>query len=109
MSLNVLSSLEPHLEIAHRIVETVVIRSRAGAVYTISIGESILSGSPNALGAKVTLLDGAETHLEICEGATTEEVLESAQQIILKSIESGRPQTAVPKPHAATAAKRATT
>ena len=41
MLLTVNESLAPELRIAHRIVETVVLRSKTGIVFTVEIGESI--------------------------------------------------------------------
>ena len=67
MAVGILSSLRPQLANAHRIIETVVVRSQAGAIYTISVGESLLPDAPNILGAKVTLLGNMDKHIGICE------------------------------------------
>lgn len=107
MALEILSSLRPQLANAHRIVETIVLRSHVGTIYTISVGESLLSEKSNALGAKVTLLGDVDTHIGICDGASMDEVLNAAQELIAASIKSGASQTAVPKPHTTPARKGA--
>ena len=43
MSITILSSLSAKLESAHQILETIVLRTNEGAVFTISIGKSVFS------------------------------------------------------------------
>lgn len=56
MAVQILASLRPELASAHWIVETLVVRSQVGAMYTIDVGESLLDGAANPFGAKVTLV-----------------------------------------------------
>ncbi len=98
MSLNIIESLESELSIAHRIVETVVLRSKSGTVFTVEIGESISSVKGPAYGGKVTRIGEVPMHLGVCEGQSVGDVFSVAQQLVARSI-AGSPESAVPKPH----------
>ncbi len=98
MSLNIIESLESELSIAHRIVETVVLRSKSGTVFTVEIGESISPVEGPAFGGKVTRIGEMPMHLGICEGQSVGDVFSAAQQLVARSI-AGSPESAVPKPH----------
>ena len=112
MSVKILSSLTSKLANAHKIVETIVLRTNEGAVLTIEIGESVLSGTGNAIGAKITLLTNPPTHIGICEGETIEQVSIAAQELVANAILSGKvtatPQSSIPKPHISSGARVST-
>ncbi len=108
MSIKILSSLSAKLSNAHQILETVVLRTNEGAVFMISIGESILSDEGKSMGAKVTLMTNPETHIGICEGENLEQVSIAAQELIANAISSGKAavsQSAIPKPHISSSSK----
>ena len=98
MSLNIIESLASELSIAHRIVETVVLRSKSGTIFTVEIGESISSLKGPAFGGKVTRIGEVPMHLGICEGQSVGDVFAAAQQLVARSIASSS-ESAVPKPH----------
>ena len=98
MLLTVNESLAPELRIAHRIVETVVLRSKAGAVFTVEIGESISPVEGPTFGGKVTRLGETPMHLGICEGQSVAYVFDAAQQLVMRAI-AGSTEPAIPKPH----------
>ena len=98
--LNEVSSvLAPALAAAHRIIDTIVVRSHAGAIYTIQVGESILDESQAKFGAKVTLVGNPDTHLGVCASASLQEVLAASQNLIAQSLAADNPRSVVPKPH----------
>lgn len=82
MSLKLHDSLAKQLVIAHRIVETVVLRSRAGQVFTVEIGTALQPKTGPAYGAKVTQVSPTQAHIAVCLAPTIEEVFELAQQRI---------------------------
>ncbi len=98
MSLTIIEPLAPELNIAHRIVETIVLRSKSGAVYTVEIGESLSPSEESPFGAKATKLGETPIHLGICEGLSVDEVFGAAQQLVVRSI-AGRTESIIPKPH----------
>ena len=60
MSVEMLPAISTQLANAYRITETLVLRTKQGAVYTIEIGEPLLA--EGTIGAKVTLLTNPPTH-----------------------------------------------
>jgi hypothetical protein len=82
MPLKLHDSLAQQLVIAHRIVETVVVRSRAGEVFTIEIGTPLSPKTGPAYGAKVTQVSPQQRHIAVCLGSTMAEVFEIAQRHI---------------------------
>ena len=54
MSLTISDTLSSELTIAHQIVETVVLRTAGGAIFTIEIGQALSPEIGPAYGAKVT-------------------------------------------------------
>lgn len=108
MSITILPSLSTKLSNAHQILETVVLRTNEGAVFTIEIGNSVLPCETNSIEAKVTLMTNPQTHIGICEGDTVEQVSTAAQELIANAISSGMAaasQPAIPKPHLSGAPK----
>ena len=108
MSVKILSSLTSKLANAHTIVETIVLRTTEGAVFTIEIGASLLSGAGSSLGATVTLITNPQTHIGHCEGETIEQVSMAAQELVANAILSGTataPHSSIPKPHISTDSK----
>lgn len=102
MSFEMLPSLSGKLALAHRVLETIVLRTSEGAVFTISIGKSILPGDRSPIGAKVTLLSNPDIHIGICLGETPEQVCIAAQQMVEKTMQQGEAvpkKSLVPKPH----------
>ncbi len=102
MSVKILSSLTSKLANAHTIVETIVLRTTEGAVFTIEIGVSLIPGAGSSLGAKVTLMTNPPTHIGDCEGETIEQVGMAAQELVANAIISGTataPHSSIPKPH----------
>ena len=101
MSIEILSSLSAKLVNAYQILETIVLRTNEGSVYTIEIGKSILTSS---IGAKVTLMN-PHVHIGTCEGDTIKQVRTAAQELVANAISAGvasaaqSGQSAVPKPH----------
>ena len=98
MSLTVNESLAPELSIAHRIVETIVLRSKTGTVFTVEIGEAISPTEELSFNAKATRLGEKSIDLGNCEGSSVDDVFGAAQQLVVRSI-AGRTESVVPKPH----------
>lgn len=86
MSLKLNESLARQIVVAHRIVETVVLRGRGGEVFTVEIGTSLSPKTGPAYGAKVTQLSPVSKHVAVCWGATIEEVFELAQQHLAEAL-----------------------
>ena len=109
MSIGILSSLKPDLAGAYRILETVVIQTTQGTIFTIDIGQSLLAESSSKLSAKITqVVDVPSSHVGVCGGGSVDEVLNAAQKLIveaLDALDSGierrqeKEKPAVPKPH----------
>jgi hypothetical protein len=99
MSFDVHASLVDELTVAHRIIETFVMRSKSGAVFTIAVGENLLPESGATYGAKITQWGEPETHLGICEGPSLEKVCDAAQKVIARAIQSGAARPTLPRPH----------
>jgi hypothetical protein len=95
MSLKLNESLARQIVVAHRIVETVVLRSRAGEVFTVEIGTPLSPKTGPAFGAKVTQVSPVTKHVAICWGATIEEVFERAQEHLADSLEPIAHESAV--------------
>jgi hypothetical protein len=91
MSLKLHESLANQVVVAHRIVETIVLRSRAGEVFTVEIGTPLSPKTGPAFGAKVTQISPVQQHLAVCLAPTMEEVFEAAQRHIAEAIESALP------------------
>lgn len=87
MSLKVSESLAKQVVVAHRIVETIVMRSRAGDVFTIEVGTPLTPKTGPAFGAKITQISPEARHLGVCLAPTLEEVFEIAQRYIAEAIE----------------------
>lgn len=98
MSLKLSESLARQVVVAHRIVETVVLRSRAGEVFTIEVGTPLSPKTGPAYGAKVTQVTPVNRHLGVCLAPTIEEVFELAQRRIAEAVEQAE---AVAERHAA--------
>ncbi len=98
MSLTIIEPLAPEVNSAQRIVETIVLRSKAGAVFTVEIGESISPGQEPSFGAKATKLGETPIDLGTCEGSSVDEAFGAAQQLVVRSI-AGRTESVIPKPH----------
>jgi hypothetical protein len=81
-------SLAQQLVIAHRIVETIVLRSRTGEVYTVEIGTPLSPKTGPAFGAKVTQVSPEQRHIAVCLAPTLEEVFDIAQRHIGQSLEA---------------------
>ena len=88
MSLKVNESLARHVVVAHRIVETIVLRSRAGEVFTVEIGTALSPKTGPTYGAKVTQVSPENKHIAVCLAPTIEEVFELSQRHIEEAIES---------------------
>ncbi len=99
MSFDVHASLVEELTVAHRIIETLVMRSKSGAVFTIAVGENLLHDTGATYGAKITQLGNPEIHLGICEGPSIEKVCDAAQKVIARAIHSGATRPNLPRPH----------
>ncbi len=89
MSFDLLPALSSEIDNAHRIVETLVLRSNSGTVFTIEIGESLTGTS--SLGAKVTQVSNPAKHLGVCLGETIEQVSIAAQGLIATTIAAELP------------------
>ncbi|HTN77484.1 MAG TPA: hypothetical protein VL096_19630 [Pirellulaceae bacterium] len=87
MPLKLQDSLAKHLIVAHRIVETIVLRSRGGEVFTVEIGTALQPKTGPAYGAKVTQVSPAPGHIAVCLAPSIDEVFELAQQHIVEAIE----------------------
>jgi hypothetical protein len=87
MSFEILPALSSQIDNAQRIVETLVLRTNGGTVFTIEIGEPLTGAS--SLGAKVTQVSNPSRHLGICIGETIEQVFTAAQELIATAIAEG--------------------
>jgi hypothetical protein len=85
MAVHINSHLAAQLEGAYRLTQTLVLRSKSDYVFTIEVGESLFCGS-HPYGAKVTLLGERTRHLGVCQGATADQVVNSAQQMVSQAI-----------------------
>lgn len=97
MNVHINSHLAAQLEGAYRIVQTLVLRSKRGQVYTIDVGESLFNAT-HPVGAKVTLAGETNEHVGICQGATLEQVMNAAQQMVAHAISESELHF-VPAPH----------
>lgn len=86
MSLKLQEALSSQMVIAHRIVETIVLRSRAGEVYTVEIGTALQPKTGPAYGAKVTQVSPTTAHVAVCLAPTIEEVFALAQEHIADAL-----------------------
>ena len=85
MSVHIMSCLAARLEDAHRLVDTLILRTKSGQVYTIEIGETLFTGS-HAYAAMVTMAGEISRHIGLCHGATIEQVVTAAQQMVSDAI-----------------------
>ena len=93
MSIEILPALAAQLENANRIVETLVFRTTHNMVFTIEIGESMLTDTPTKYGAKVTRIASPPQHLGVCHADSIELVRGLAQERILQTLEHDTPRT----------------
>ncbi len=85
MSVHIMSPLAARLEDALRLVDTLILRTKSGQVYTIEIGETLFTGS-HAYGAMVTMTGEISRHIGVCHGSTLEQVVIAAQQMVSDAI-----------------------
>lgn len=85
MNVHIVSHLASELDGAYRILETLVLRTKGGQVFTIEAGESLFNAS-HPFGAKVTLASENNEHIGVCQGATMEHVVSAAQQMVSRAI-----------------------
>jgi hypothetical protein len=85
MNVHILSHLASELDGAYRVLETLVLRTKGGQVFTIEAGESLFNAS-HPFAAKVTLASENNDHIGISQGATLEHVLSAAQQMVSRAI-----------------------
>lgn len=96
-SIKISNELSQKLAVAQRLSDTLVFRTKDGLVFSIEVGESILSDSINQVGAKVSQIAPIQKHIGIVQGEQNiGEVLDEAQKMILMAIEE---RSAMPKPH----------
>jgi hypothetical protein len=93
MSLKLHESLAANVVVAHRIVESVVLRSRAGAVFTVEIGAPLSPKTGPAFGAKVTQVSPEHKHVAVCLAPTMAEVFDLAQRHIADAIDEASAAT----------------
>lgn len=79
--------LAEQLTLAHRLVETIVLRTHAGTIFSIEIGESISSRLGPRFGAKITRIGPVRRVLAILTGNSQGDLFEQAQEFIRDSLE----------------------
>jgi hypothetical protein len=97
MTVHINSHLAAQLDGAYRIVQTLVLRSKRGDVYTIDVGESLF-GATHPFGAKITLAGKTNEHVGVCHGTSLEQVINAAQQTVAQAICEGELRF-IPAPH----------
>jgi|GEM_PF-1614519 len=105
MARHILNHLATDLEGAFKLTETTILRTKAGEVYSIELGESLLAGSlPHV--AQVTKVAPKLQHIGMCQGSTQEQVFNTAQNLVSRAVDDHAAQmaAAVPKPHRAVVA-----
>ncbi len=103
MTHSIIANLTSELDVAQQIVDTIVLRTKTGNVFTIEVGESLLSAT-NTHGAKVTQVGQTNQHIGICYGNSVDEVVAAAQQLVCDAI-AGAGKTPIPRPHHQPSAK----
>ena len=100
MARHILTHLVSDLEGAYKLTETTVLRTKAGEVYSIELGESLLAGSlPHV--AKVSKVAPKAKHIGVCQGSTAEQVFNTAQNLVSRAVDdyTAEVTAAAPKPH----------
>lgn len=105
MARHILTHLVSDLEGAYTLTETTVLRTKAGEVYSIELGESLLSGSLPHI-AQVTKVAPALQHIGLCQGSTQEQVFNTAQNLVSRAVDDHAAElvSAPAKPHCSVAA-----
>jgi hypothetical protein len=88
---------------AYRIVDTLVLRTSKGNVFTIEVGETLLGKQQSAFGGKVTLQANPPMHIGFCEAASSQEVVQAAEELIANASVEQAASSRIPKPHIAAA------
>ncbi len=89
---------------AYRIVDTLVLRTMKGDVFTIEVGESLLENQDSAFGGKVTCQADLPIHIGFCEAGSPQEVLTAAEDLVAKASVEQATRGPIPKPHFSPAA-----
>ncbi len=105
MARHILTHLVSDLEGAYKLTETTVLRTKAGEVYSIELGESLLAGSLPHI-AQVTKVAPKLQHIGLCQGSTQEQVFNTAQNLVSRAVDDHAATLAAapPKPHRAVTA-----
>ncbi len=101
MARHILTHLISDLESACKLTETFVLRTKAGEVYSVELGESLLSGSL-PYEARVTRLSPKAKHVGVCQGSTADQVFNTAQNLVARAVDDHGAElaaAAMPKPH----------
>lgn len=107
MSIKLSESLARQTIVAHRIVETIVLRTRSGDVFTVEIGTPLSPKTGPAYGAKVTQLTPVNKHVAVCLAPSIDEVFDLAQQHIADAIEESVGAESLRQPSVSDATRRA--
>ena len=67
---------------AFRIVEQLVMRSKDGNVYTVEVGECLISEGAKQFGGKVQKESSDGPAVQFCMGASVQEIVDQAVQLI---------------------------
>ncbi len=103
MARHILTHLVSDLEGAYKLTETFMLKTKAGEVYSVELGESLLAGSL-PFGAKVTRIAPKLQHVGECQGSTVDQVFNTAQNLVARAVDDHAAElaaNAVPKPHRA--------
>ena len=84
---------------AYRIIDTLVLRTNNGGVFTIEVGETLLGNQQSAFGGKVTRQANPPMHLGFCEAASPQQVVQAAEELIANAPVEQASSGSAPKPH----------
>ena len=100
MARHILTHLVSDLEGAFKLTESFLLRTKAGEVYSVEVGESLLAGSL-PYGARVTRLSPKLAHVGECQGSTPDQVFNTAQNLVSRAVDDYAAEQAasLPKPH----------
>lgn len=93
---------------AYRVLETIVMRTKQGCVFTIEVGENLLGNQGSAFGGKVTLQGNPARHIGFCEASSIQDVICAAEGLIAGAAVDPASMASPPKPHIKAAARVST-
>ncbi len=90
---------------AYRIIDSLVLRTTKGDIFTIEVGESLLENQATTYGGKVTCQADLPIHIGFCEAGSPQEVITAAEDLVAKASVEQATRGPIPKPHFSPAAK----